>query len=76
MAVYSREQAQADAFAAKHGAQAAYTSLETLLADARVEVVCIASPNFLHAPYTVHGGPGGETCVRGKAHGAQCPTKP
>ena len=52
VAVYSREQEQADAFAAKHGAQVAYTSLETLLADARVEVVCIASPNFLHAPYT------------------------
>jgi len=28
VAVYSREQAQADAFAAKHGAQVAYTSLE------------------------------------------------
>ena len=53
VAVCSREQAHADAFAATHGAQVAYTSLETLLADARVEVVCIASPNFLHAPYTV-----------------------
>jgi 1,5-anhydro-D-fructose reductase (1,5-anhydro-D-mannitol-forming) len=52
VAVYSREQQHAEAFAAKHGAQVAYTSLEALLADARVEVVCIASPNFLHAPYT------------------------
>ena len=52
VAVYSREHQHAEAFAAKHGAQVAYTSLEALLADARVDVVCIASPNFLHAPYT------------------------
>ena len=53
VAVCSRDHERADAFAAKHGAQVAYTSLEALLADARVEVVCIASPNFLHAPYTM-----------------------
>jgi 1,5-anhydro-D-fructose reductase (1,5-anhydro-D-mannitol-forming) len=53
VAVYSREQEHAEAFAAKHGAQVAYTSLETLLADSRVDVVCIASPNFLHAPHTM-----------------------
>jgi 1,5-anhydro-D-fructose reductase (1,5-anhydro-D-mannitol-forming) len=52
IAVYSREQARADAFAAKHGAQVAYASLEALLEDSRVDVVFIASPNFLHAPYT------------------------
>jgi 1,5-anhydro-D-fructose reductase (1,5-anhydro-D-mannitol-forming) len=52
VAVCSRDQERAEAFAAKHGAQVAYTSLETLLADSRVDVVCIASPNFLHAPYT------------------------
>jgi predicted dehydrogenase len=52
VAVYSREQQHAEAFAAKHGAQVAYTSLEALLADSRVDVACIASPNFLHAPYT------------------------
>ncbi len=52
VAVYSREQARAEAFASKHGAQAVYTSLEALVADSRVEVVFIASPNFLHAPYT------------------------
>src|SRR2546427_8216538 len=52
VAVCSRDQAQAEAFADKHGAQAAYTSLEALVADARVDAVFIASPNFLHAPYT------------------------
>jgi 1,5-anhydro-D-fructose reductase (1,5-anhydro-D-mannitol-forming) len=50
IAVYSRDQARADAFAAKHGAQVAYASLEALLEDSRVDVVFIASPNFLHAP--------------------------
>jgi predicted dehydrogenase len=53
VAVCSRNQARADAFAATHGAQAAYTSLEALVADPRVDVVFIASPNFLHAPYTL-----------------------
>jgi len=52
VAVCSRDQAQAEAFADKHGAQAAYTSLEALVADARVDAVFITSPNFLHAPYT------------------------
>src|SRR5262247_1417317 len=52
VAVYSREQERAEAFASKHEAQAAYTSLETLVADSRVDVVFISSPNFLHAPYT------------------------
>jgi 1,5-anhydro-D-fructose reductase (1,5-anhydro-D-mannitol-forming) len=52
VAVCSRDRARADAFAAKHGALVAYTSLEDLVADARVDAVFIASPNFLHAPYT------------------------
>ena len=52
VAVYSRERERAEVFAGKHGAQIAYTSLEALMADSRVDVVFIASPNFLHAPYT------------------------
>ena len=52
VAVYSRDQERAEAFASKHGAQVAYTSLEALVEDSRVDVVFIASPNFLHAPYT------------------------
>ena len=52
VAVYSRDQGRAEAFTRKHGAQVAYTSLEALVADARVEAVFIAAPNFLHAPYT------------------------
>ena len=60
VAVYSQDQARAEAFAATHGAHAAYTSLETLLADARVDVVWIASPNFLHAPYTIQAARAGK----------------
>jgi len=60
VAVYSRDHARAEAFAATHGAHVAYTSLETLLADARVDVVWIASPNFLHAPYTMRAAHAGK----------------
>ena len=52
VAVYSREQERAEAFACKHGAQVASTSLEALVADSRVDAVFIVSPNFLHASYT------------------------
>ena len=52
IAAYSRDQQRADAFATKHGARAAYTSVEALLDDSRVDAVFIASPNHLHAPYT------------------------
>ena len=63
VAVYSREHQHAEVFAAKHGAQVAYTSLEALLADSRVDVVCIASPNFLHAPYTTLAARAGKHVV-------------
>ena len=60
VAVYSRDHARAEAFAATHGAHAAYTSLETLLADSRVDVVWLASPNFLHAPHTIRAAHAGK----------------
>jgi len=60
VAVYSRDRERADAFADKHGAHAAYTALEPLLADARVDVVWLASPNFLHAPYTLRAAHAGK----------------
>jgi len=41
-----------EAFASKHEALTAYTSVEELLADSRVDVVFIASPNHLHAEHT------------------------
>ena len=52
VACFSRDQARADEFAKTHGALAAYTSVEELLADPRVDVVFVASPNHLHAEHT------------------------
>ena len=48
LAVASRTQESADAFAAKHGIKRAYGSYAALLADADVEAVYIATPNTLH----------------------------
>ncbi len=52
VAVHSRDQGRADAFAEKHGAKTAYTSVEDVLADSRIDAVYINSPNHLHAEYT------------------------
>ena len=51
IACYSRDQTRADEFAKTHGALAEYTSVEQLLADSRVDVVFVASPNHLHAEH-------------------------
>ena len=51
IAAYSRDQQRADEFAKAHGALAAYTSVEELMADSRVDVVFVASPNNLHAAH-------------------------
>ena len=53
IACYSRDQARADEFAKTHGALAAYTSVDELLSDSRVDVVFVASPNHLHAEHTM-----------------------
>ena len=52
VAVCSRDTGRAQAFAERHGASVAYGSVEELVKDSRVDVVYIASPNHLHAPYT------------------------
>ena len=52
VAICSRDMGRAEAFARRHGAPAAYDSLDELIKDPRVDVVFIASPNHLHAPYT------------------------
>ena len=60
VAVYSREQARADAFAERHSADAAYGSLDAMLADSRVDAVFVASPNHLHAPQTIRAAAAGK----------------
>ena len=49
VAVYSRDQDRAEAFAQKHDVRAAYSQLGDLLKDSRVDGVFVASPNALHA---------------------------
>ncbi len=60
VAVCGRDQGRADAFAEAHGAKAAYTALDDLLRDSRVDAVFVASPNFLHAPQTVQAADAGK----------------
>ena len=60
VAVYSRDQERADAFAEAHGADAAYASMDAMLADSRVDAVFVASPNHLHAPQTIRAAAAGK----------------
>ena len=60
VAVYSRDQGRADAFSASHGAQAAYSDLDALLSDSRVDAVFVASPNYLHAGQTIRAASAGK----------------
>ena len=60
VAVYSRDQDRADAFAENHAAMAAYSDLDALLADSRVDAVFIASPNALHAVQTIQAAKAGK----------------
>ena len=60
VAVYSRDQGRADAFAESHGADAAYSTLDAMLADSRVDAVFVASPNHLHAPQTIKAAAAGK----------------
>src|SRR5439155_19001805 len=52
-AVVSRDQGRADAFAASHGAARALTSYEQMLADPKVDVVSISTPNAFHAEQAI-----------------------
>ena len=52
VAVHSRDQGRGEAFAKKHGAKTAYTSVGDLPSDSRIDAVYITSSNHLHAPYT------------------------
>lgn len=47
-AVYSRDKARAEEFAAKNGAELCFTDIESLAACPQVDAVYVASPNALH----------------------------
>ena len=53
VAVYSRDMGRAQTFAEKHGAQAAYSDLDALLADSRIDAAFISSPNSVHAQHGI-----------------------
>ena len=53
VAVYSRRQETADAFAAKHQIPYTFTSLEEMAKSPLIDAVYIASPNFLHAEQSI-----------------------
>lgn len=60
VAVYSRDRGRAEAFAQRHGAKAAYDTLDTLLQDTRVDAVFVCSPNALHASHTLQAARAGK----------------
>lgn len=47
-AVYSRTEERARAYADRHGAKLAFTSVQTMAASTEVDAVYVASPNALH----------------------------
>ncbi|MBR2497937.1 MAG: Gfo/Idh/MocA family oxidoreductase [Parabacteroides sp.] len=53
VAVYSRKQETADAFAAKHRIPYTFVSLEEMARSSLIDAVYIASPNFLHAEQSI-----------------------
>lgn len=53
VAVYSRTQETASAFAAKHQIPYTFTSLEKMAKSPLIDAVYIASPNFLHASQSI-----------------------
>ena len=60
IAVLSRDQARADAFAETHGAKAGYSNIDDLLADSRIDAVFVASPNASHVGHTVQTAKAGK----------------
>lgn len=49
-AVYSRSEEKAAALAKEYGCQKTYTDMDAFLADERINLVYIATPNLLHFP--------------------------
>ncbi|MCR2803514.1 Gfo/Idh/MocA family protein [Paenibacillus soyae] len=52
-AVYSRTEEKAAEFAAKHDIPHRFTDMDAMFASGEIDAVYIASPNSLHAPYSI-----------------------
>jgi myo-inositol 2-dehydrogenase / D-chiro-inositol 1-dehydrogenase len=62
-AVYARNPAKAEAFAAKHHIPRWYADVDALLREAPCEVADICLPNFLHAPVAVKAARAGKHVI-------------
>ncbi|MBP5505746.1 MAG: Gfo/Idh/MocA family oxidoreductase [Bacteroidales bacterium] len=62
-AVYSRTLDRGREFAAKHGVEKVYTSLDELAAAPDIDAVYIASPNIFHAPQAIKMMDGGKSVL-------------
>jgi len=60
IAVLSRDQGRADAFAEAHGAKVGYSDMDALLGDSRIDAVFVASPNASHVGHTVQAAKAGK----------------
>ena len=60
IAVLSRDQGRADAFAEAHGAKVGYSNMDALLDDSRIDAVFVASPNASHVGHTVQAAEAGK----------------
>lgn len=63
VAVARRDQAAAEAFAARHGARRAYGSVEALLRDPEIDAVYIATPVARHLPDTLAAAAAGKQII-------------
>ncbi len=60
VAVLSRDQARGEAFAQQHGIPQAYTCIDTLLQNPRVEAVIVATPDGMHEPQIIAAAQAGK----------------
>jgi myo-inositol 2-dehydrogenase / D-chiro-inositol 1-dehydrogenase len=63
VAVYSRSEAHASAFAHKHGIERWFTSLEEILARSDYDVADVCVPNHLHARVTIAAARSGKHVI-------------
>ena len=75
-AVYSRSQEKGDKLAGEYGCKKVYTDMDAFLADERINVVYIASPNLLHYPQAKKAGRRRKPCWRANTSCWKTPLPP